>query len=77
MQNRDRDLPSVGSVPTGQLPELGQHEARSLELNLGPLHGWQRPNCLGYHMQPPRVCIICKLDGKQSWKSNLGTLIGM
>lgn len=49
-------------MPTTAGP--GQIEAKSLELNLGLPCGWQEPNHLSRHLQPPTVHISSQLGLK-------------
>lgn len=59
----DRDLLSLSLLLKRLLqPELGQAEARSIELNSSLSHGWQGPNYLVHHLLPPRVQISRKLE---------------
>lgn len=56
LKNRETDLPPTGSLPKSpQQPDLGQVEARNLELNPGFLAGWQG------HLLPPREQVSRKL----------------
>lgn len=52
---------------------LGQPETRSVKLHPVFLHELQGPNVLRYHLLPPRICNIRKLDSRLSRGSNTGT----
>lgn len=72
----ERGLLSAGSLPKGpQRLELGQAEARSLELNPGLLRGWQGPGYLSQRLLPLRVHTGREVDWKRSRVSHPGTLI--
>lgn len=58
-----QNLPSAGSLPKHlQQPEMGQVEARSLELNHAFLRGCHRPKYLSHHLLPSRVHINRKVE---------------